>query len=245
MADRVAPMVGILTRAPRVGRGKSRLAATVGAETAAGLARAFLLDTARELSHDERWACALFVDPPDACDEVAALTGIFDARPQPGGSIGERLAAAALSLAADGARTVVLVGSDAPVLEAGDVSQVLVALSRHDVAFGPARDGGYYAVGLGPAAIDAGPEPLFGDAIRWSTSTVLRDSERIARDLGWSVAHTRPLTDVDAVEDLAPLRAELAARPGAAPHTRQALRALGGAADASKPGRLHRVESAA
>ena len=238
-------MVGILTRAPRVGRGKSRLAAAVGAETAAALSRAFLLDIAHELGHDDRWDCALFVEPPEACDEVVALTGIVDARPQPIGNIGTRMAAAALSLAASGARTVVLVGSDAPLLGAGDIGQSLGMLGRHDIVFGPARDGGYYAVGLGPAAIGTDLEPLFGDEIPWSTKTVLRDSERVARGLGWSVAHTRPHTDVDTVEDLARLRRELAARPGAAAHTRRALRALDAVADASKPGPAQLVISAA
>lgn len=226
MAERLVPTVGILTRVPRVGRGKSRLSATVGAETAAALSRAFLLDIVGELGHDDRWACALFVDPPEARDEAAALTGIADTRPQPSGSIGTRMAAAAVSLAAGGARAVVLVGSDAPLLEAGDVAQALGALGRHDTVFGPARDGGYYAVGLGPAALDTRLEALFGDAIAWSTNTVLQESERVARDLGWSVARIRPLTDVDTVEDLASLRRELAARPGAAAHTRDVLRAL-------------------
>jgi hypothetical protein len=171
------------------------------------------------------------VEPPEACDEAAALTGIADTRPQPGGSIGTRLAAAAASLAAGGATAVVLVGSDAPLLEAGDVAQALETLRRHDIVFGPARDGGYYAVGLGPAALDTGLETLFGDAIPWSTDTVLRESERVARGLGWSVGHTRLLDDVDTAQDLANLRRELAARPGAAAHTRDVLGALDGRRD--------------
>ena len=226
MTEHLAPMVGILTRVPRVGRGKSRLAAAVGAETAAALSRAFLLDLVRELGHDDRWACALFVDPPEACDEVAALTGIADTRPQPSGSIGTRMAAAALSLAAGGTRAVVLVGSDAPHLEAGDVADLLATLWRQDIVFGPAEDGGYYAVGLGPAVLDTRLEALFGDEIPWSTNTVLRNSEQVAHGLGWSVARIRPLTDVDTVQDLASLRRELAARPEVADHTRDVLRVL-------------------
>jgi rSAM/selenodomain-associated transferase 1 len=219
-------MVGILARVPRVGQGKSRLAASVGAEMAAALSRAFLLDIVRELGHDDRWSCALFVEPPDECDEAAALTGIADARPQSGGSIGSRMAAAASSLADGGARAVVLAGSDVPLLEASDVAQALGTLGRHDMVFGPAGDGGYYLVGLGPAVLETGLGTLFTDAIPWSTSVVLEESERIARGLGWSVAQIRPLSDVDTAHDLASLRRELAARPGTAVHTREALRAL-------------------
>ena len=95
------------------------------------------------------------MEPPEERDEAAALTGIADTHPQPSGSIGTRLAAAAASLATGEARAVVLVGSDAPLLEAGDVAQALATLEQHDTVFGPARDGGYYAVGLGPAALDS------------------------------------------------------------------------------------------
>lgn len=219
-------MVGILTRAPRVGHGKSRLAAGVGSHAAAVLSRAFLLDVARKLGHDDRWGCALFVEPAEACDEVAALTGIADARPQASGGLGGRLAAAAASLATDGARAVVLLGSDAPLVEDHDVVQAIEALERYDVVFGPATDGGYYAVGLGPAALDGGVGELFSDEIPWSTSRVLEESERVARGLGWSVAHIRPRSDIDTVRDLASLRRELAARPGGAANTRKALRTL-------------------
>ena len=228
-------MVGILTRAPRVGHGKSRLAASVGAHAAAVLSRAFLLDVAQELGHDDRWGCALFVEPADACDEVATLTGITDARPQASGGLGGRLAAAGASLAADGARAVVLLGSDVPLVQRSDVAQAIEALERHDVAFGPATDGGYYAVGLGTAALDGGVGELFSDAIPWSTSTVLEESERVARGLGWSVAHIRPRSDIDTAQDLTSLRQELAARPGGATNTREALCALDEQQTKTKP----------
>lgn len=203
---RRGPAVALMTRAPEPGKTKSRLAEAVGAEAAARLAEAFLLDIAAAVRGAEAWHPALFVEPPDAAPEMAALTGIEDARPQGSGDIGRRMLAVAAALDGDGYTPVVIVGSDIPMLGTRNLHRALSALRRCDVVFGPAEDGGYYLVGAWRAR-----PALFDDpGIEWSGPDVLAASERLARRAGLSTARIAPERDIDRPEDLAWLRDRLA-----------------------------------
>lgn len=216
-----APAVGILTRAPEAGRSKTRLAAAIGADKAALLAEAMLLDTTNALRDSERWRTALFVEPESAVDTVRTRTGVDDARAQGGGSIGERMRQAAQALLADGQAPVVLVGSDIPTLSAEHIAEALTALESADVVFGPADDGGYYLIGLWEAAAT-----LFDDAIPWSTSEVLAASLRVVDTLGWSWAQIRRERDLDTPADLATLRRHLERRGTDGTVAAQTMKAL-------------------
>ncbi|MEE8422641.1 MAG: TIGR04282 family arsenosugar biosynthesis glycosyltransferase, partial [Dehalococcoidia bacterium] len=158
------PAVALMSRAPRTGATKSRLAEAVGAEAAAALARAFLLDAAEAVRAGD-WHAAVFVEPAEAVEEVAALTGIEDARPQAAGDLGGRMLAAVDELAGDGYGPVIVVGSDIPMMSAQHIEEAFAALGALDgcdIVFGPAEDGGYYLVAMHR------PQPvLFGAFIEW------------------------------------------------------------------------------
>ena len=84
-----------------------------------------------------------------------------------------------------------LIGTDCPDLNASDIREATAALSTHPVILGPARDGGYWLIGL-----QAPCPPLF-QGISWSTSSVFHDTLRIAQQSGQSVHQLRTLTDID------------------------------------------------
>ena len=224
------PAAGLMSRAPEPGRTKSRLAASIGHEAAARLAEAMLLDAAATVRAAEGWHPVLLVEPAAAADELAARTGLEDARAQARGDIGRRMHAAFDALAGDGFAPVAIVGADIPMLTAGHLAAARAALREADVVFGPAADGGYYLAAMWE------PEPaLFEDrSLEWGGSRVLATSERVAQALGLRTARLTMERDIDTIEDLAWLRARLAALDGRGEpvprHTAEALRRLGSAA---------------
>jgi rSAM/selenodomain-associated transferase 1 len=200
------PAVGILTRYPERGVGKTRLAAAIGEEGAFRLGRAMLLDVCEAVQGTALCHPTVFVDPADAIDATGELTVIADVRAQSGGDIGERMLAAARALESDGYRPIILVGSDLPLLDSARIHQALRALRRAEVVFGPASDGGYTLVGMQRARA-----ALF-DEVEWSTARVLDQSVAAAERAGLSYGLLSESFDVDTRENLGRLREELARR---------------------------------
>jgi hypothetical protein len=91
---------------------------------------------------------------------------------------------------------VVLIGTDCPDLNNQLISQAFDSLKSHDLVLGPARDGGYYLIGLRRLI----PE-LFAE-ITWSTAEVLSQTQSIAQNLELTIAYLPLLSDIDRPEDL-------------------------------------------
>jgi len=93
-------------------------------------------------------------------------------------------------------KRVVLVGTDIPSITARILLGAFENLSSTDMVLGPARDGGYYLIGLRQ------PFPhLFAD-MPWGTEKVLERTRQIADDLGLSAVLLETLEDLDRPEDL-------------------------------------------
>jgi len=75
----------------------------------------------------------------------------------------------------------------------------LDAVQRFDLVLGPARDGGYYLVGV------KSPAHVFRlyDSVRWSSEHALADTLENA-PAHWRIAFLPMLSDVDVAEDLRP-----------------------------------------
>jgi glycosyltransferase A (GT-A) superfamily protein (DUF2064 family) len=89
----------------------------------------------------------------------------------------------------------VLVGVDIPDLSASIIEDAFHMLSINDAVFGPAKDGGYYLVGLKRPV-----KELFVD-IEWSTAHTLKQTVMKAGVLGLTVSFTDTLFDLDTMED--------------------------------------------
>jgi len=134
----------VMAKAPEAGRVKTRQCPPLTFEQARDLHEALLLDTldlVRAAATVRMLACA---GPPDWFDTHAPD---FERFAQQGADLGERLHAALQAVLA--AHTPVLcVGSDSPHISAGCFERAFFLLQTHPVVLGPARDGGYYLVGL-------------------------------------------------------------------------------------------------
>jgi len=191
-----------MARHPVAGRVKTRLAATLGADAACALYRAFVLDLAERLGampYAVTWAYT----PPDA--PFPELLPGAGCRPQRGRDLGERLTGAIGEEFAAGPGPVIAIGADAPHIPAAALAEAAAALAHGaDVVLGPAADGGYYLIGLGRPAPD-----LFA-GIAWGTAGVLEATLARAGAAGLAPHLLPPSFDVDQPADLARLRALLA-----------------------------------
>jgi len=120
---------------------------------------------------------------------------VSDFRPQIGGGLGTRLVHAFGRLFGEGDGAVVIIGTDCPGVDRRLVGGAFAALRSHDVVLGPARDGGYYLVGL------RAPQPALFRGIPWSTDGVTRATRARASALGLSCLLLAPLRDVDTARD--------------------------------------------
>ncbi len=181
----------LFARAPRRGQVKTRLAAGIGETAALAFYRTTLWRVTQALAEGP-WRLELAVTP----DESAAVAALWPAgpsrRPQGAGDLGQRMAR--LLAEATPEAPLLIVGSDIPALGAGEAAAAFVLLRTHDLVFGPALDGGFWAVG----ARRAPPAGLFA-GVGWSRPTTLADS--LATCGGRSVALAATLADVDDAED--------------------------------------------
>lgn len=217
-------MLAIVAKYPLPGAVKTRLGASIGHDNAARLYRSFLLDlrerfeaVASRDGYTLCWACAPSL--PSLLPIIGADALVL---PQRGEDFATRLRNITLDAAAHGYERIVILGSDSPQAPGDIVAKAFKTLDTHDVALGPADDGGYYLIAL---RLCPEPQDLFS-GIRMSTPAVLEETLDRARKSQLSVALLEPTFDVDTAADLDRLRAALEANVALAPHTLATLRAL-------------------
>jgi len=199
--------VAVFLKEPVAGRVKTRLARQLGPDAAAALYRNFIEDTIECLGRLPGPQKFAYYTPATAVDSCPGLLpawgGNWTLRPQRGDSLGERLSHTFSELFRGGSNHAVVVGTDCPLLDCRLLHRAFVFLADHDLVLGPAKDGGYYLIGLRQ------PVPELFEEIPWSSPKVLERTLEQARDVGLSSILLTPLDDVDVVEDLAPLRVDL------------------------------------
>jgi glycosyltransferase A (GT-A) superfamily protein (DUF2064 family) len=147
----------IVAKAPVPGLAKTRLAAALGDRVAAGIAAAALLDTLDAVSDTPLAAkvVAMTGDLASACQSEAIrerLSG-FTVVEQRGDSFADRLANAHADAAATaGPMPVLQIGMDTPQVTAELLTRCARALLGAHAVVGPARDGGWWLLGVADAA---------------------------------------------------------------------------------------------
>lgn len=111
------------------------------------------------------------------------------------GDLGRRMSRA-LEAALRTHDAAVLLGTDAPALDAARIAEAAATLRTHDAVFVPALDGGYALVGL------ARPAPQLFEAIAWSTPQVMAQTRERAACAGLALAELAPVADIDEPADL-------------------------------------------
>ena len=190
-------VLAVFLKAPRPGEVKTRLVPALGPDVAAGLYRALagavVTGTRPRGGEYER---ILFFSPAEARAEMEAWLPRETWMAQDGPDLGARIAAAFDATFRRGADRVALVGSDVPGLAAADVEAALDSLAEHDLALGPALDGGYYLIALGR------PAPALFQGIAWGSASVFAATMERAAVLGLTVRVLEPRRDVDTLDDL-------------------------------------------
>jgi rSAM/selenodomain-associated transferase 1 len=222
-----AAQLVVMAKHPTVGTVKTRLAATLGAELACALHLAFVLDLDARLAGlamPVTWAFS----PPDAA--FPSLVAPARCLPQVAGDLGMRMDAAIRACFASRGLPVIVIGVDSPHLDLARLLEAAAALdSGCDVVLGPARDGGYYLIGLRE------PDPVPFAGIPWGTPMVLRTTLERLREAGRSVSLLAETFDVDDGEGLAALREVIEGGTVPLPFTGLVLSAVAGAAPRDTP----------
>lgn len=197
------PALIIFAKAPVAGLAKTRLMPALGAEGSARLAQQLLLHAVQQAAQLPWAALALCVSPDTThpvfaqAQDLARDTGPnrLDVRLQGDGDLGQRMHRALLRGLSQHA-AVLLMGTDAPGLNAAVLQEAAQALLRHDAVFVPARDGGYALVGL------RRPVPELFEGMVWSTPEVMAHTRQRARQVGLRWAELPALADIDEPADL-------------------------------------------
>ena len=179
----------IFVRNPVLGKVKTRLAETAGAEQALHVYRRLLQHTrhiTQELDCDQYVFYADEPDGPDIWDE-----GTYRKELQQGSGLGERMEHAFTGLFAKGYEAIIIIGSDCMELTPVIIMQAFAALLQHDVVIGPSADGGYYLLGLTRMH-----SRLFQN-MPWSTGAVLQETLKRCREAGLQFSLCPLLHDID------------------------------------------------
>jgi uncharacterized protein len=193
----------VVAKAPEPGKAKTRLAATVGDRVAAEIASAALLDTldAVAAAAVAKRVVALTGDLSAAAGaaEIGHRLRSFTVIPQRGDDFADRLANAHAD-AADGL-PVLQIGMDTPQVTADLLTDCAARLLGTQSVLGPARDGGWWVLGLrAPAAAECLRSVPMSQA---DTGTL---TYRALHDRGIEVTPVQMLTDIDVVDDVAVVR---------------------------------------
>lgn len=194
----ISDCILVFVRAPEAGRVKTRLAAEIGAEAALRIYRRL----AEHAVAEARAVCTevalrIHFTPADGGGAVARwLGGGAEYVAQADADLGGRMRAAFEAAFAAGHRRVVIIGSDLPGLTAGILRDAFAGLHHHPAVLGPARDGGYYLLGLRQMV------PSIFTQIPWSTGEVFAHTLARLGEAGITPALLPVLGDVDVAADL-------------------------------------------
>ncbi|HML90922.1 TIGR04282 family arsenosugar biosynthesis glycosyltransferase [Methyloceanibacter sp.] len=182
-----------MAKQPKAGAAKRRLARGIGNVRAVRFYRTVLGHTLLRLGSDPRWRTYLAVSPDSALDENCWPGASRIVRLQQGhGDLGARMQRLFDAMPPG---PVVVVGSDIPAMSRAHIADAFGKLGRADAVFGPARDGGYWLVGLKQSPRRLTPF----ENVPWSTPDAL--SATCANLKGRKIALAATLTDVDTAED--------------------------------------------
>jgi glycosyltransferase A (GT-A) superfamily protein (DUF2064 family) len=179
----------VIAKSPEPGRVKTRLTPPYTPVQAAALAEAALIDTLRTVAAAPARRRVLVLDGPSGPWLPAGIEVV----PQVSGGLDQRLAAAFGGC--DG--PALLIGMDTPQVTADLLAAPLGpdAWRDCDAWFGPAADGGFWALGLAAPA----PELLLGVPMSTSTTGACQRGRLVAA--GLRVRDLPELVDVDTAAD--------------------------------------------
>lgn len=184
----------IFIKNPVLGKVKTRLAKTIGDEKALHVYQ-MLLDHTHKVVRSVNIDKAVFYSDFIESDDVWKKDK-FQQFIQTGDDLGDRMSNAFLKAFNMRYKKVVIIGSDCFDLNEDIISEAFNILEEHEVTLGPAKDGGYYLLGM-----KNHHGQLFKNKA-WSTENVLLDTLLDLSNLNLSFKLLPTLTDIDQEKDL-------------------------------------------
>ncbi|MEQ8417228.1 MAG: TIGR04282 family arsenosugar biosynthesis glycosyltransferase [Imperialibacter sp.] len=188
----------IFVKNAELGKVKTRLAKDIGDEKALDVYLELLQhtkDITADLSQDKYVFYSSFI--PE--DDIFSNSG-YILKQQNGDDLGERMSNAFEEVLGLGYERAAIIGSDCLELETLYIEKAFECLAFRDFIIGPARDGGYYLLGM--KTFDSG---IF-KGIEWSTSSVYKKTTDYIESQNKDFHKLPPLSDVDTIDDLGRLK---------------------------------------
>ena len=182
----------IFTRNPELGKVKTRLAKSVGDESALNIYK-FLLKHTVEITEKLNVDKYVFYSENIHRDDIWN-PDIFRKKLQSGNDLGERMQNAFSEMFGMGYEKVMIVGSDIYELQQKDIENAYDALETTPFLIGPATDGGYYLLGM---------KELNSEIFQnkdWGTTTVLEATLKDLTSGKYVLLEER--NDIDYYEDI-------------------------------------------
>ena len=183
----------IFVKNPELGKVKTRLAAGIGNEEALKVYLK-LVSITKEVA--EKVSATRHVFYSNEIENDDWDEDKFNKHVQEGNNLGERMKNAFEKVFALGAKKAVIVGSDCPQITPEIVKQGFTALNENDVSIGPAKDGGYYLLGMKKL------QTFVFDNKEWSTETVYAKTIEDLKSKTLSFSDLPMLSDLDNETDL-------------------------------------------
>ena len=182
--------VVMMLKAPLEGYAKTRLASSIGDQGAQDAYEELLkviFDSLEGLPDME-----LRVSPKECLNWARSMCRRPDwsVQWQGDGNLGERLERAARETLIHHS-AVILIGADCPYIQPEDIAKAFAALETHEAVIGPARDGGYWLLGLKK------PFPDLFTRMPWSTHQVFQETVHRLERMRVPYQRLRLLEDVD------------------------------------------------
>lgn len=179
------------------GRVKTRLAATVGNDSAIKIYQQLLVHSHAVFKN----ICAdKIVFYSEFIEEDVWKNHEFEKEIQRGNDLGERMKNAFITAFEKRYEKVIIVGTDCPRIDEDILEIAFTKFDDHDIIIGPSTDGGYYLLGMKKA------EPFLFENIKWSTGSVLKETISRCIKKNWSYFVLPELTDIDEEKDLVHFR---------------------------------------
>jgi len=184
----------IFYRNPKAGKVKTRLAASIGKIKAREIYAKLSLHTkniTQNIPFDKIVFYADSIDLMDIWPNATYLKAL-----QEGEDLGERMRNAFVAGFETGYSSIAIIGTDCFELTETVILHAFDALQTVDAVIGPARDGGYYLLGMNK------PYSHVFTNKRWSTETVFNETIHDFESIGLQYMKLQELTDVDTEDDL-------------------------------------------
>ena len=183
----------IFVRNPVLGKVKTRLAATIGDEKALDIYKQLLQHTFNICSQVKAEKYIFYHE--EIMEDDIWNAADFYKRLQVSTDLGDKMKAAFQELFNTGYKKIIIIGSDCLQLSPAIIESGYSMLQEKDAVIGPAKDGGYYLLGL-----RAMHEFIFENK-KWSTASVFSQTLRELKQQQLSTGLLQELTDVDTEED--------------------------------------------